>query len=125
MIAQHEDTIVGLTRSLIPLYFLPFLNLDSSIKENEQLKLSSLNIFISLANSDKFEVVNFFANEELLSAIIKILEKGSEISIFVANCIIKIVLSKNEILDFICENENLLKKVKFFWNFFNIFKFQI
>ena len=121
LIAKNEDTITSFKRSLFPLYLLPFLNLDSSTKENEQLKLSSLSVFFSLANSSKIEIVKFFADEELLSIFLKTLKEGSKISILVMVCILKIILSKEEIMEYICGNENLLINVKLFLIIFNYF----
>jgi hypothetical protein len=118
LITMHEQTIIPFQRSLMVYYLLPFLSLDSKIKENEKIKLSTLNVFISLAKSDKPEIIQFFADKKIVLTILKVLENGSPISTLVANCIMKIILSKEKLLDFICEKKKTLDTVNFFLVFF-------
>lgn len=99
-------------KTFIPYYLLPFLSIQPKTKEDEQLKLSTLNVMISLAKSDKKDIMQFFANKKFVVTIMKIIEDESKISMLVANCIMKIILSKKEILDYICQKSNLISKVK-------------
>lgn len=113
MISSNDETIEPFIKTNLPFFILPFLNLDSSLKENEHLKLSTLGVLGVLVKSHNPEVINFFSNLEVISSIIKIIENGSEISKLVTICILQRILSEDKPLDSLCEYPENLKKVGF------------
>jgi CCR4-NOT transcription complex subunit 9 len=109
IICSNEDTIFPFVKSYFPFYILPFLNLDSSLKENKHIKLSTLGVLVILVKSKNSEVIEFFTNSEVLISILNIIESDCEISKLVAVCILQKILNEDKPLDFFCRNEeNLL-----------------
>jgi CCR4-NOT transcription complex subunit 9 len=110
-ISSHDDTIFPFVKSNFPFYILPFLKLDSSLKENQNLKLSTLGVLGALIKSKNPEVIDFFMDFEVVISILKIIESGCEISKLVANCIIQKILNEDKPLDYFCRNEEILSMV--------------
>jgi len=117
LICSNEETITPFVKSNFPFYILPFLNLDSALKENEHLKLSTLGVLGVLVKSKNPEVIQFFTHSEVMVSTLKIIDNGNEISKLVANCILQRILNEDKPLNCLCKNEKNLLMVNIFFEF--------
>ena len=104
-VAGHDETRQPFVRANIPIYLFPFLHQNSSSREAEYFKLTSLGIIGSLVKTEQPEIVEYLLQADFVPLCLRILKFSQEISRTVAAFIIQKILSDQGGKDFIVKNK--------------------
>ena len=102
-IASHPETRTLFIQANIPLFLYPFLNMKSSTRPFEYLRLTSLGVIGALVKTDETEVINFLLTTEIIPLSLRIMQSGSELSKTVATFILQKILADDSGLNYICQ----------------------
>jgi CCR4-NOT transcription complex subunit 9 len=101
-VAAHNATRTAFLSAHIPMFLYPFLNIQSTERPFEYLRLTSLGVIGALVKSDDPEVINFLLGTEMVPLCLKIMENGSELSKTVATFVVQKILLFDSGLSYIC-----------------------
>lgn len=104
-IASHEKTRNEFLESQIPIFLYPFLNNTNKSKPYEYLKLTALSVIGTLVKSNNPEIISFLIKTQITPLLLKIMEKGSELSRTLACCIIYKIVEDDNGIKFMCEKK--------------------
>jgi len=104
-IASQNKTRNEFLESQIPIFLYPFLNNTNKTKHYEYLKLTSLNVIGTLVKSNDPKIISFLINTQITPLLLKIMEKGSELSRTMACCIVYKVVQDDYGIKYICEKK--------------------
>lgn len=104
-IASQNKTRNEFLESQIPIFLYPFLNNTNKTKHYEYLKLTSLNVIGTLVKSNDPKIISFLINTQITPLLLKIMEKGSELSRTMACCIVYKVVQDDCGIKYICEKK--------------------
>ena len=104
-IASHTKTRNEFLESQIPIFLYPFLNNTNKTKHYEYLKLTSLSVIGTLVKSNDPQIISFLINTQITPLLLKIMEKGSELSRTIACCIIYKIVQDDNGIKYICEKK--------------------
>ena len=104
-IASQNKTRNEFLESQIPIFLYPFLNNTNKTKHYEYLKLTSLNVIGTLVKSNDPKIISFLINTQITPLLLKIMEKGSELSRTMACCIVYKVVQDDCVIKYICEKK--------------------
>lgn len=104
-IASHTKTRNEFLESQIPIFLYPFLNNTNKTNYYEYLKLTSLSVIVTLVKSNDPQIISFLINTQITPLLLKIMEKGSELSRTVACCIIYKIVQDDYGIKYICEKK--------------------
>ena len=87
-IASNPETRHEFLESKILLFLYPFINNTNKAKPYEYLKLSSLSVINALLTETDNEIISFLIDTEIIPKLLKIMEKGAELTRKIACCIV-------------------------------------
>ena len=87
-IASNPETRHEFLESKILLFLYPFINNTNKAKPYEYLKLSSLSVINALLTETDNEIISFLIDTEIITKLLKIMEKGAELTRKIACCIV-------------------------------------
>lgn len=102
-VASHPDTQLPFLNSHMLLYLYPFLNVTSSARPYEYLRLTSLGVIGALVKNDNPQVVAFLLSTEIIPLCLRIIETASGISKTVALYIVLRILQDDQGLVYVCQ----------------------
>ena len=102
-IASNSKTRHEFLESQIPIFLYPFLSNTNKTKPYEYLKLTSLNVIGALVKLNESEIITFLINTQIIPLLLKIMEKGSELSKTIACCIVYKIVQDSNGIKYICE----------------------
>ena len=102
-IASNNDTRHEFLESQIPIFLYPFLNNTNKTKPYEYLKLTSLSVIGTLVKLNDPNIISFLIDTAITPILLKIMEKGSELSKKIACCIVCQIIQDDNGNKYICE----------------------
>ena len=87
-IASNPETRHEFLESKILIFLYPFINNTNKAKPYEYLKLSSLSVINALLTETDNEIISFLIDTEIIPKLLKIMEKGAELTRKIACCIV-------------------------------------
>lgn len=104
-IASQDSTRKEFLESQILIFLYPFLNNTNKTKPYEYLKLTSLSVIGTLLKSNDPEIISFLINTQITPLLLKIMEKGSELSRTMACCIVYKIVQDDNGIKYICDKK--------------------
>ena len=104
-IASNNETRHKFVESKIPVFLYPFLNNNNKGKPYEYLKITSLNVIGALVKFNDPEIYSFLIDTAITPILLKIMEKGSDLSEKTACCIVHQIVQNDIGMNFICETK--------------------
>ncbi len=102
-IASNSETRHEFLESKIPIFLYPFINNTNKQKPYEYLKLTSLSVINALLTKVDNEIISFLIDTAIIPKLLKIMEKGSELSRKIACCIVYQIVQDDNGIKYICE----------------------
>ena len=102
-IASNNNTRHEFLESQIPIFLYPFLNNTNKTKPYEYIKLTSLSVIGTLVKLNDPYIISFFIDTAITPMLLKIMEKGSELSKKIACCIVCQIIQDDNGNKYICE----------------------
>jgi CCR4-NOT transcription complex subunit 9 len=102
-IASNNVTRPEFLESQIPIFLYPFLNNTIKTKPYEYLKLISLSVIGSLVKLNEPYIISFLIDTAITPILLKIMEKGSDLSKKFACCIVYQIIQDDNGNKYICE----------------------
>ena len=102
-IASNNETRNEFLESQIPIFLYPFLNNTNKTKPYEYLKLTSLSVIGTLVKLNDPKIISFLIDTSITPILLKIMEKGSELSRKIACCIVYQIIQDDNGNKYICE----------------------
>ena len=104
-IASNPETRHEFLESKILLFLYPFINNTNKAKPYEYLKLSSLSVINALLTETDNEIISFLIDTEIIPKLLKIMEKGAELTRKIACCIVSQIVQDDNGSKYICETK--------------------
>ena len=104
-IASNNETRREFVESKIPIFLYPFLNNSNKSKPYEYLKITSLNVIGALVKYNDPEIYSFLIDTAITPILLKIMEKGSDLSEKTACCIVHQIVQNDIGMNFICQEK--------------------
>ena len=104
-IASNQETRHEFLESKFLIFLYPFINNTNKAKPYEYLKLSSLSIINALLTETDNEIISFLIDTEIIPKLLKIMEKGAELTRKIACCIISQIVQDDNGTKYICETK--------------------
>ena len=102
-IASNPETRHEFLESKILLFLYPFINNTNKAKPYEYLKLSSLSVINALLTETDNEIISFLIDTEIIPKLLKIMEKGAELTRKIACCIVSQIVQDDNGSKYISE----------------------
>ena len=102
-IASNIETRHEFLESKILIFLYPFINNTNKAKPYEYLKLSSLSVINALLTETDNEIISFLIDTEIIPKLLKIMEKGAELTRKIACCIVSQIVQDDNGSKYICE----------------------
>ena len=102
-IASNSETRHEFLESKMPIFLYPFINNTNKQKPYEYLKLTSLSVINALLTKVDNEIISFLIDTAIIPKLLKIMEKGSELSRKIACCIVYQIVQDDNGIKYICE----------------------
>jgi len=102
-IASNPETRHEFLESKILIFLYPFINNTNKAKPYEYLKLSSLSVINALLTETDNEIISFLIDTEIIPKLLKIMEKGAELTRKIACCIVSQIVQDDNGSKYICE----------------------
>ena len=102
-IASNIETRHEFLESKILIFLYPFINNTNKAKPYEYLKLSSLSVINALLTETDNEIISFLIDTEIIPKLLKIMEKGAELTRKIACCIVSQIVQDDIGSKYICE----------------------
>ena len=102
-IASNSETRHEFLESKIPIFLYPFINNTNKAKQYEYLKLTSLSVINALLKKIDNEIISFLIDTAIIPKLLKVMEKGSELSRKIACCIVSQIVQDDNGIKYICE----------------------
>ena len=103
IIASNPDTRNELLESKMPIFLYPFINNTNKAKAYEYLKLTSLSVINTLLKKVDPKIISFLIDTAIIPKLLKIMEKGSELSRKIACCIVYQIVKDDNGIKYISE----------------------
>ena len=104
-IASNSETRHEFLESKILIFLYPFINNTNKAKPYEYLKLSSLSVINALLTETDNEIISFLIDTEIIPKLLKIMEKGAELTRKIACCIVSQIVQDDNGSKYICETK--------------------
>ena len=104
-IASNIETRHEFLESKILIFLYPFINNTNKAKPYEYLKLSSLSVINALLTETDNEIISFLIDTEIIPKLLKIMEKGAELTRKIACCIVSQIVQDDNGSKYICETK--------------------
>ena len=104
-IASNPDTRNELLESKMPIFLYPFINNTNKAKAYEYLKLTSLSVINTLLKKVDSKIISFLIDTAIIPKLLKIMEKGSELSRKIACCIVYQIVKDDNGIKYISETK--------------------
>ena len=105
IIASNPDTRNELLESKMPIFLYPFINNTNKAKAYEYLKLTSLSVINTLLKKVDSKIISFLIDTAIIPKLLKIMEKGSELSRKIACCIVYQIVKDDNGIKYISETK--------------------
>ena len=102
-IASNPETRHEFLESKILIFLYPFINNTNKAKPYEYLKLSSLSVINALLTETDNEIISFLIDTEIIPKLLKIMEKGAELTRKIACCIVSQIVQDDNGSKYISE----------------------
>lgn len=102
-IASNPETRHEFLESKFLIFLYPFINNTNKAKPYEYLKLSSLSVINALLTETDNEIIFFLIDTEIIPKLLKIMEKGAELTRKIACCIVSQIVQDDNGSKYICE----------------------
>ena len=102
-IASNSETRHEFLESKIPIFLYPFINNTNKAKQYEYLKLTSLSVINTLLIKVDNEIISFLIDTAIIPKLLKVMEKGSELSKKIACCIVSQIVQDDNGIKYICD----------------------
>lgn len=104
-IASNPETRHEFLESKFLIFLYPFINNTNKAKPYEYLKLSSLSVINALLTETDNEIISFLIDTEIIPKLLKIMEKGPELTRKIACCIVSQIVQDDNGTKYICETK--------------------
>lgn len=104
-ISYNSKTRHEFLESKMPIFLYPFINNNNKEKPYEYLKLTSLGVICALLKINDDEIISFLIDSAIIPILLKIIEKGSELSRKIACCIVCQIVQDDNGKKYICEEK--------------------
>ena len=102
-IASNPETRHEFLESKILIFLYPFINNTNKAKPYDYLKLTSLSVINALLTETDNEIISFLIDTEIIPKLLKIMEKGAELTRKIACCIVSQIVQDDIGSKYICE----------------------
>lgn len=112
-IALHPKTRKEFLDSQILVFLYPFLSCTNKTKTYEFIRMSALMVIAAMVKIDDSDVINFLVNTGLIPNLLKILEKGGELTQSVTCFILQRIVFDINGLRYICDMKQRLHAITY------------